>query len=100
MPIYRFGTEEHKQKWLPRFCSGERLAAFGLTEPGGGTDVPGGMRSTARLAGGEWVIDGTKAFITNAGTTITDLVPVLAATGRLPDGSKEISSIVVPEGTQ
>ncbi len=99
MPIYRFGTEEQKQKWLPRLCSGERLAAFGLTEPGGGTDVPGGMRSTARLAGGEWVIDGTKAFITNAGTTITDLVTVLAATGRLPDGSKEISSIVVPAGT-
>ncbi len=99
MPIYRFGTEAQKQQWLPPLCAGERLAAFGLTEPGGGTDVPGGMRTTARLAGGQWVIDGTKAFITNAGTSITDLVAVLAITGKRPDGSKEISSIVVPAGT-
>lgn len=99
MPIYRFGTAAQKQKWLPRLCSGERLGAFGLTEPGGGTDVPGGMRTTARLNDGSWVIDGTKAFITNAGTSITELVTVLAITGRRPDGSKEISSIVVPAGT-
>ncbi|MFL6056123.1 MAG: acyl-CoA dehydrogenase family protein, partial [Actinoallomurus sp.] len=66
MPIYRFGTEEQKREWLPRLCSGERLAAFGLTEPGGGTDVPGGMRTTARLEDGHWVINGSKAFITNA----------------------------------
>ncbi len=99
MPIYRFGTEEQKRRWLPPLCAGERLGAFGLTEPGGGSDVPGGMRTTARLAEGEWVIDGSKAFITNAGTSITDLVTVLAITGQRPDGDKEISSIVVPAGT-
>ena len=99
MPIYRFGNEAQKQRWLPPLCAGERLAAFGLTEPGGGSDVPGGMRTTARLVDGQWVIDGTKAFITNAGTSITDLVTVLAITGRRPDGGKEISSIVVPAGT-
>jgi len=99
MPIYRFGTEAQKQALLPPLCAGERLAAFGLTEPGGGTDVPGGMRTTARLTGDQWVIDGTKAFITNAGTSITDLVTVLAITGKRHDGGKEISSIVVPAGT-
>src|SRR5262249_17418819 len=81
MPIYRFGTDEQRRRWLPDLCSGERLAAFGLTEPGGGSDIPGGMRTTARLDGGEWVIDGSKAFITNAGTAITSLVTVLAITG-------------------
>ena len=80
MPIYRFGTEEQKRQWLPALCAGEQLAAFGLTEPGGGTDVPGGMRTTARQDGGEWVINGSKAFITNAGTDITSLITV-AATG-------------------
>src|SRR5262249_59684659 len=76
MPIYRFGTEEQRQRWLPDLCAGERLAAFGLTEPGGGSDIPGGMRTTARLvngdgeAGGEWVIDGSKALLTNAGTPL------------------------------
>jgi short/branched chain acyl-CoA dehydrogenase len=99
MPIYRFGTEAQKQAWLPPLCSGERLAAFGLTEPGGGSDVPGGMRTMARLTGDQWVIDGTKAFITNAGTSITDLVTVLAITGKRHDGGKEISSIVVPAET-
>jgi alkylation response protein AidB-like acyl-CoA dehydrogenase len=104
MPIYRFGTEEQRRRWLPDLCAGERLAAFGLTEPGGGSDIPGGMRTTARLAvspdgGGEWVIDGSKAFITNSGTTITSLVTVTAITGRDPEGRKEISSIIVPNGT-
>jgi short-chain 2-methylacyl-CoA dehydrogenase len=94
MPIYRFGTEEQKREWLPRLCSGERLAAFGLTEPGGGTDVPGGMRTTARLEDGHWLINGSKAFITNAGTDITAAVTVAALTG---DG--EISTIIVPSGT-
>src|SRR4249920_1455666 len=70
MPIYRFGTDEQRRRWLPDLCAGERLAAFGLTEPGGGSDIPGGMRTTARLDGGEWVIDGSKSFITNAGTAI------------------------------
>ncbi|GAA4614713.1 acyl-CoA dehydrogenase family protein [Actinoallomurus liliacearum] len=94
MPIHRFGTEEQKREWLPRLCSGERLAAFGLTEPGGGTDVPGGMRTTARLEDGHWVINGSKAFITNAGTDVTAAVTVAALTG---DG--EISTIIVPSGT-
>jgi short/branched chain acyl-CoA dehydrogenase len=100
MPIFHFGTEEQKQAWLPRLCAGERLGAFGLTEPGGGTDVPGGMRTTARLIDDQWVIDGSKAFITNAGTSITDFVTVLAITGERQGGGKEISSIVVPAGTQ
>jgi short-chain 2-methylacyl-CoA dehydrogenase len=108
MPIYRFGTEEQRRRWLPELCAGERLAAFGLTEPGGGSDIPGGMRTTARLeqgdsdggtGGGEWVLDGTKAFITNSGTSITSLVTVLAITGRDDRGRKEISSVIVPAGT-
>jgi butyryl-CoA dehydrogenase len=98
MPVYRFGTEEQRRRWLPELCSGERLAAFGLTEPGGGSDIPGGMRTTARLEAGEWVIDGSKAFITNAGTTITSLVTVLALTGRTGE-RREISAILVPAGT-
>jgi butyryl-CoA dehydrogenase len=104
MPIYRFGTEMQRQRWLPELCAGERLAAFGLTEPGGGSDIPGGMRTTARLEQGqlgrqEWVVDGTKAFITNAGTAITSLVTVLAITDRGENGRKEISSIIIPNGT-
>jgi len=94
MPIYRFGTEEQKRRWLPRLCSGERLAAFGLTEPGGGSDVPGGMRTTARLEDGHWVINGSKAFITNSGTDITAFTTVAALTGE-----REISTILVPNGT-
>ncbi len=106
MPIYRFGSDEQRRRWLPELCAGERLAAFGLTEPGGGSDIPGGMRTTARLekgegeaGGGEWVVDGAKAFITNSGTSITSLVTVLAITGRDEHGRKEISSIIVPSGT-
>jgi len=99
MPIYRFGTAAQKREWLRPLCAGEQLAAFGLTEPGGGSDVAGGMRTTARLANGQWVIDGTKSFITNAGTSITHLVTVLAITGERPSGGKEISSIVVPAHT-
>jgi short/branched chain acyl-CoA dehydrogenase len=106
MPIYRFGTDEQRRRWLPELCAGERLAAFGLTEAGGGTDIPGGMRTTARLDGGEWVIDGSKSFITNAGTSITALVTVLAVTGETGEGAgraagrgREISAIVVPSGT-
>ena len=98
MPIYRFGTEEQRGRWLPDLCQGERLAAFGLTEPGGGSDIPGGMRTTARLEAGEWVIDGSKAFITNAGTSITSLVTALAITGSTGD-RREISAIIVPSGT-
>ncbi len=103
MPIYKFGSEEQRARWLPDLCRGERLAAFGLTEPGGGSDIPGGMRTTARLEQGdggaaEWVIDGSKAFITNAGTSITSVVTALAITGGSA-GRREISSIMVPSGT-
>src|ERR1700745_125670 len=69
MPIFRFGTEEQKREWLPALAAGERLGAFGLTEPGGGSDA-GATRTTARLDGGEWGINGAKAFITNSGTGI------------------------------
>jgi len=99
MPIYRFGSAEQRQRWLPDLCAGNRIAAFGLTEAGGGSDIPGGMRTTARLTGGDWVIDGSKSLITNSGTSITSLVTVLAITGSRPDGRREISSIIVPAGT-
>jgi len=99
MPIYRFGTEEQKREWLPRLCSAERLGAFGLTEPGGGTDVAGAMRTRARLDDGEWVIDGSKSFITNSGTSITGVVGVAAVTGTRENGKPEISTILVPSGT-
>jgi len=108
MPVYRFGDEQQRARWLPDLCRGERLAAFGLTEPGGGSDIPGGMRTRARLepAAGEgettrrsqWVIDGSKAFITNAGTAITSVITVLAITGG-SDAQREISAIMVPSGT-
>ncbi|WP_435177285.1 acyl-CoA dehydrogenase family protein [Actinacidiphila sp. bgisy145] len=100
MPVFRFGTEEQKRTWLPRLCSGEMLGAFGLTEPECGSDA-GGTRTTARLddATGEWVINGTKCFITNSGTDITGLVTVTAVTGRKEDGRPRISSIIVPSGT-
>jgi short-chain 2-methylacyl-CoA dehydrogenase len=93
MPIYRFGTEEQKRRWLPMLTSGEALAAFGLTEPGFGSDA-GGTQTRAELVGDEWVINGSKAFITNSGTDITALVTVTALTG--PD---EISAIIVPSHT-
>ncbi|HEX6454093.1 MAG TPA: acyl-CoA dehydrogenase family protein [Trebonia sp.] len=99
MPLYRYGTEAQKREWLPKLCSGEMLGAFGLTEPGGGSDVAGAMRTRARLEDGEWVIDGTKSFITNSGTTITGLVSVAAVTGTGADGKPEISTIIVPSGT-
>ena len=98
MPIYRYGTEEQKREWLPRLCSGELLGAFGLTEPGAGSDA-GSTRTTARLDGDEWVINGTKAFITNGGTELTGLVTVAAVTGQSAAGDKEISTIIVPSGT-
>ncbi|MEV1205463.1 acyl-CoA dehydrogenase family protein, partial [Microbispora rosea] len=99
MPILRFGTDAQKQRWLPKMAAGEVLGAFGLTEPGGGSDVPGGMRTTAVLDGGEWVINGSKAFITNSGTDITGVVAVAAITGRREEGRPEISTILVPSGT-
>lgn len=102
MPVYRFGTEEQKQEWLPQLASGEALGAFGLTEPEAGSDA-GGTKTTARLENGEWVINGAKEFITNSGTDITRLVTVTAVTGQeeRPDGTvkKEISTILVPTDT-
>ena len=99
MPIYRFGTDAQKNQWLPGLCSGERLGAFGLTEPGGGSDVAAAMATKAVLADDEWVINGTKVFITNAGTDITSVVAVAAVTGPLDQGRPEISTILVPAGT-
>ncbi|MFG2061808.1 acyl-CoA dehydrogenase family protein [Micromonospora sp. NPDC048871] len=98
MPIYRFGTEEQKARWLPKLLSGEALAGFGLTEPGTGSDA-GGTETRAVLEGDEWVINGSKAFITNSGTDITSMVTVTAVTGTRPDGAKELSTIIVPSGT-
>ncbi|MBL7495679.1 acyl-CoA dehydrogenase family protein [Frankia sp. CNm7] len=98
MPIYRFGSETQKKEWLPLLASGQALGAFGLTEPGAGSDA-GGTRTTARLEDGEWVINGSKAFITNSGTDITRLVTVTAVTGRPEGGKPEISTIIVPAGT-
>jgi butyryl-CoA dehydrogenase len=92
-PIHRFGTEEQKQRWLPDLAAGRALAAFGLTEPDAGSDA-GGTRTRAVLDGDEWVINGTKAFITNSGTEITSLITVTAKTG--PD---EISAFLVPSDT-
>ncbi|MCR3721414.1 MULTISPECIES: acyl-CoA dehydrogenase family protein [Prauserella salsuginis group] len=98
MPIYRFGTEEQKRRWLPSLCSGEALGAFGLTEPGGGSDA-GATKTRAVVDGDRWVINGSKSFITNSGTDITSIVTVTAVTGTKPDGGKEISAILVPSGT-
>jgi short/branched chain acyl-CoA dehydrogenase len=97
VPIYRFGTEAQKQEWLPRLCAGQMLGAFGLTEPGGGSDA-GGTRTMAVRDGDEWVINGSKAFITNSGTDITGLITVTAVTSRSA-GKPEISAIIVPAGT-
>jgi alkylation response protein AidB-like acyl-CoA dehydrogenase len=97
MPIYRFGNEEQKQEWLPQLTSGKSLAAFGLTEPGAGSDA-GGTKTTAKFDSGEWIINGNKQFITNSGTDITKLVTVTAVTGT-KDGKKEISTILVPTST-
>jgi short-chain 2-methylacyl-CoA dehydrogenase len=109
-PIYLFGSEEQKHEWLPKLCSGERLGAFGLTEPEAGSDA-GNVRTRAHLADGEWTIDGAKQFITNAGTNISGMVCITAVTGQGPagavdagegggaNGAKEISNIIVANGT-
>jgi len=98
MPIYKYGTEEQKQKYLPDLLAGKALAGFGLTEPGAGSDA-GATVTSAKRDGDEWVINGAKQFITNSGTDITSLVTVTAVTGRKDDGRKEISTIIVPAGT-
>jgi short/branched chain acyl-CoA dehydrogenase len=97
MPIYLWGNEEQRSEWLPRLCGGERLASFGLTEPEAGSDA-GNVRTTARLDGGEWVINGAKQFITNAGTDISGCVTITAVTGEA-EGRKEVSNLIVPSGT-
>jgi alkylation response protein AidB-like acyl-CoA dehydrogenase len=93
MPILLYGNEEQKREWLPRLASGEGLAAFGLTEPDAGSDA-GATRTKAELREGEWVIDGSKIFITNAGTDISACVTITASTGE-----EEISNLIVPNGT-
>jgi butyryl-CoA dehydrogenase len=97
-PIATFGTPEQKARWLPDLVAGRALAAFGLTEPEAGSDA-GATRTKARLEDGEWVIDGAKAFITNSGSSLTSVVTVTARTGAAPDGSAEISALLVPAGT-
>jgi short-chain 2-methylacyl-CoA dehydrogenase len=93
MPIYLFGTDEQRQEWLPDLASGRRLAAFGLTEPNAGSDA-GATRTTAELRDGSWVVNGSKIFITNAGTDISACVTITARTGE-----DEISNLVVSNGT-
>ncbi|MCY4087803.1 MAG: acyl-CoA dehydrogenase family protein [Actinomycetia bacterium] len=97
MPIVLFGNDEQRRRWLPDLASGRRLAAFGLTEPGAGSDAAA-VRTTARPDGESWIVSGSKMFITNAGTDISACVTITAATGE-PDGELEISNIVVPNGT-
>jgi short/branched chain acyl-CoA dehydrogenase len=94
VPIHEFGSEEQKQRWLPELCRGERVAGFGLTEPGGGSDNRGGTRTRAVEDGDEWVINGGKVFITNVGTEMTSLVTITAWTG-----DDEMSAIIVPIDT-
>jgi short-chain 2-methylacyl-CoA dehydrogenase len=97
MPIYLWGSDEQKTEWLPKLCSGERLASFGLTEPEAGSDA-GNVRTTAKLDGGEWVVNGAKQFITNSGTDISGCVSITAVTGGA-NGRREISNLIVPTGT-
>jgi alkylation response protein AidB-like acyl-CoA dehydrogenase len=96
MPIFLFGSATQKEDWLPELTAGRRLAAFGLTEPEAGSDA-GNTRTTAKLSDGEWTINGAKQFITNAGTEISGCVAITAVTGG--NGGKEISNLIVPNGT-
>ena len=99
MPVFRFGTDAQREALLPDLLAGRALAGFGLTEPEAGSDA-GGTRTTARLEGDEWVIDGSKQFITNSGTPLTRFVTVTAVTAPAPNGGRgEISTIIVPNGT-
>jgi alkylation response protein AidB-like acyl-CoA dehydrogenase len=97
-PIYYYGSEEQKKRWLPELCRGNGLASFGLTEPNAGSDA-GASQTTARLETGQWVINGSKIFITNSATEISRICVVQAVTGKRPDGSNEISCFLVPNGT-
>jgi len=96
-PIYLFGSEEQKQRYLPDLCAGRRLGAFGLTEPEAGSDA-GNTKTRARLEDGDWVVDGAKQFITNAGTDVSGHVAITAVTGQ-GNGQPEISNIIVENGT-
>ena len=98
-PIYYYGNEQQRQTWLPRLCRGEILAAFGLTEPNAGSDA-GGSQTHAELHGDEWVINGSKIFITNSACEMTGVVVVQAVTGVRQDGKREISCILVPAGVE
>ncbi|WP_431711502.1 acyl-CoA dehydrogenase family protein [Glutamicibacter uratoxydans] len=99
MPIYRFGSEAQKNRWLPELASGQKLGGFGLTEPGAGSDASA-TKTKAELDNGQWKINGSKEFITNSGTTITSHVTVTAVTGQEKDtGAKEISALIVPSGS-
>ena len=98
MPIFRGGTEAQKQRWIPPLAQGRSLAGFGLTEADAGSDAAG-TKTTAVLENGEWVINGTKQFITNSGSEITSLVTVTAVTGRRDNGKPELTAIIVPSGT-
>ena len=93
LPILYFGNDEQKREWLPQLASGQKLAAFGLTEPGAGSDA-GATCTTAELRDGQWIINGSKLFITNAGTDITACVTITARTGE-----DEISNLIIPNGT-
>src|SRR5436305_809148 len=97
-PIYTYGSDEQRGRWLPDLCAGQALAAFGLTEPDGGSDA-GATRTRAKIdeATGDWVIDGSKAFITNSGTPITSVITVTARTGG--PGDSEISALMIPTRT-
>ncbi len=97
-PILAFGTEEQKQTWLPDLVEGRKLAGFGLTEPGAGSDA-GATKTKAELSDGEWVVNGSKQFITNSGSEITSLVTVTARTGEREDGRAEVSAIILPSDT-
>jgi short/branched chain acyl-CoA dehydrogenase len=100
-PIYLFGSEEQKREWLPLLCAGERLGAFGLTEPEAGSDA-GNVKTRASLADGEWTVNGAKQFITNAGTDISGVVCITAVTGDpgAAAGEREISNLIVPNGVE
>ena len=97
-PILTYGTQEQKEQWLPDLVAGQRLAGFGLTEPGAGSDA-GATKTKAVLDNGEWVVNGAKQFITNSGSEMTSLVSVTARTGEKADGSAEISAIILPSDT-
>ena len=97
-PIQTYGTDEQKAQWLPDLVAGQKLAGFGLTEPGAGSDA-GATRTRAELRDGEWVVNGAKQFITNSGSDITSCVTVTARTGEREDGRPEISAVILPSGT-